>query len=200
MNKNNWNNDEILILCDNYSKSNYSELLSLFPSRTIDSIRVKAKRLKLKKDKETEFKNRSRAHKGDKNSMWGKISKIRGKKYDEYYGREKSKSIKLKLRINAARHKKTIPCYNKNACEYFNNLMKENSCFIKHDENGGEFYIKELGYYVDGYDSENNIVYEWDEKQHFRKGILRNKDIIRQNEIIDLLECDFIRIKESDIL
>lgn len=53
--------------------------------------------------------------------------------------------------------------------------MKDSNFFIQHAENFGEFYIKELGYYVDGYDKENNIVYEWDEKWHYKKGLLRDK-------------------------
>ena len=40
---------------------------------------------------------------------------------------------------------------------------------LRHAMNGGEYYIKELGYWVDGYDKENNIIYEFDEHQHFNK-------------------------------
>lgn len=92
------------------------------------------------------------------------------------------------------------PPYNVKACEYFNLLMEENNIYIQHALNGGEYHIKELGYWVDGYDVKNNIVYEFDEKHHFNKnGQLSNKDIERQNKIINHLNCNFVRIKWSDI-
>ena len=77
--------------------------------------------------------------------------------------------------------------------------MINNNIYIQHAMNGGEYYIKELGYWLDGYDKLNNIVYEYDEAFHFDKyGKLLEKDIIRQNEIIDFLKCKFIRIKYND--
>jgi len=63
--------------------------------------------------------------------------------------------------------------------------------------NGGEYHIKELGYWLDGYDKENNTVYEFDEKYHFDKnGNLSEYDLIRQQEIEHFLKCKFIRIKK----
>ena len=65
-----------------------------------------------------------------------------------------------------------------------------------HAENGGEYFIKELGYFVDAYDPINNVVLEVDERHHFdNKGKLKEKDIIRQKEITKILGCKFIRIK-----
>lgn len=95
-----------------------------------------------------------------------------------------------------ATYKKFHPPYNKNACVYFDKLMVENNIHIQHALNGGEYHIKELGYWVDGYDTENNTVYEYDEKHHFKNGKLKNKDIIRQQQITDHLNCKFIRITE----
>lgn len=92
--------------------------------------------------------------------------------------------------------KKFHPPYNKKGCEYFNKLMEETGIEIQHAENGGEFHIEELGYWVDGYDKENNTVYEWDEKSHYVNGELKEKDIIRQNNIEKFLNCKFIRIRE----
>jgi len=63
--------------------------------------------------------------------------------------------------------------------------------------NGGEYYIKELGCWLDGYDKVNNVAYEYDEKYHFDKdGNLKEKDIKRQKEIEKILKCKFIRIKD----
>jgi hypothetical protein len=68
---------------------------------------------------------------------------------------------------------------------------------LMHAENGGEFHIKELGYWVDGYSPAKNIVFEFDEKGHFDKnGLLKNRDQIRQKEIEEYLKCSFIRIRE----
>ena len=66
-----------------------------------------------------------------------------------------------------------------------------------HAENGGEFHIKELGYWVDGYSPSKNIVFEFDEPSHFDKnGLLKKRDQIRQKEIEQYLKCIFIRIRE----
>ena len=62
--------------------------------------------------------------------------------------------------------------------------------------NGGEFYIKELGYWLDGYDKENNVVYEFDEKYHDNQK-QKQKDMLRQQDIINHLKCNFIRIKDE---
>lgn len=75
--------------------------------------------------------------------------------------------------------------------------MLENNTFIQHALNGGEYHVKELGYWVDGYDRENNIVYEWDEKHHYDVyGNLLERDLNRQKEIEDYLKCRVIRIKQ----
>jgi hypothetical protein len=88
-----------------------------------------------------------------------------------------------------------IPNYNPKACILFDEISEKNNIHIQHAQNGGEYHIKELGYWVDGYDKENNVVYEFDEKYHETEK-QQKKDSIRQNEIIDHLNCEFIRIKE----
>lgn len=68
---------------------------------------------------------------------------------------------------------------------------------LQHAENGGEFYIEELGYWVDGYSKEHNIVFEYDEKHHFNEdGTYTDRDVRRQKEIENLLGCKFIRIAD----
>ena len=84
-----------------------------------------------------------------------------------------------------------IPSYNPKGCEIFDKISKEKGIHIQHAMNGGEYHIKELGYWVDGYVSINNVVYEFDEKYHKYQ---KENDIIRENEITNLLECEFIRI------
>lgn len=92
------------------------------------------------------------------------------------------------------------PMYNPNAISIIEHYGKENGYNFQHAENGGEFYIKELGYWVDGYDKENNIVIEFDEPHHFQNGQLKQKDIIRQEQIIKFLNCNFIRIKYDNTI
>ena len=102
-----------------------------------------------------------------------------------------------RIKINKLNDNQLYPNYNKEACLLFDKISKENSVFIQHAMNGGEIFIKELGYWVDGYDERNNVVYEYDENQHFDKnGKLKGKDVIRQKEIENLLECEFVRIKK----
>jgi hypothetical protein len=51
------------------------------------------------------------------------------------------------------------------------------------------------GYFVDGYDKKNNVVYEIDEKYHEKIKTLE-RDKKRQQNIINKLNCEFIRIKD----
>ena len=89
-----------------------------------------------------------------------------------------------------------VPNFNKNACFLFDKISQEKNINIKHALNGGEFQIKELGYWVDGYDEINNIVYEFYENSHFTKSKMK-KDLCRENEIKQFLKCDLIIIKEE---
>lgn len=66
----------------------------------------------------------------------------------------------------------------------------------------GLFGINEfkcIGYSLDFYSKKYNIVIEWDEEFHYKNDLLRNKDIIRQEKIINYLNCKFIRIREKFI-
>ena len=66
---------------------------------------------------------------------------------------------------------------------------------MQHALNGGEINV--VGYYLDAYDKDNNIVVEYDEKHHFNKdGTLKNKDIKRMNEIMNNLNCKFFRFND----
>jgi len=117
--------------------------------------------------------------------------------------RDYSKSI-LKMRKSAIKRierercngNQLIPAFNPNACKIIDQYGKKNGYNFQHAMNGGEFYIKELGYFVDGYDKNKNIIIEIDEPRHFDiKGNLHKKDINRQKEIEEFLKCKFIRLK-----
>jgi NUMOD3 motif len=129
-------------------------------------------------------KKMSEAHKGKKFIMSNEA-------------RKNVRLAKIKWVVNNKNNGLPIaPTFNKNACEIIDKYGKENNLNFKHAMNGGEFFIKELGYWVDGYDEKNNVVIEVDESHHFEdNGNLREKDIRRQKEIEELLKCIFIRIK-----
>lgn len=108
---------------------------------------------------------------------------------------------KRKIRLGTINYLSSIngqlfPRYNKNSIKIIEEYGKLHNFNFQHAENGGEFYIKELGYWVDGYDKENNVIIEIDECHHYDpNGNLKQKDLIRQYEIEKLLNCKFIRIK-----
>lgn len=85
--------------------------------------------------------------------------------------------------------------YNKASIAIIEKIGRENGWCFCHAENKGEFKTKN-GYFLDAYDPVKNIVLEYDEARHYKdatKNILIEKDIIRQNNIIDELHCDFYR-------
>jgi protein-arginine kinase activator protein McsA len=87
------------------------------------------------------------------------------------------------------------PCYNPKACKIIEEYGKQHGYNFQHAMNGGEYYIKELGYWVDGYDKEKNVVIEYQEKHH-NITYWKVRDKKRKNLIIQLLDCKFIEIKE----
>ena len=100
------------------------------------------------------------------------------------------KTIK-RIKKNKLNGNQLTPNFNLDACRLFDEIMNEKNIHIQHAKNGGEHHIKELGYWVDGFDKENNVVYEFDEKYHKYQ---TEKDLIRENEIKLFLKCEFIRI------
>lgn len=111
---------------------------------------------------------------------------------------------RLKLRLKQIEYIKDsifkggqiYPNYNKSAIKLIEEYGYRNDYNFQHAENGGEYYIEELGYWVDGYDKFKNVVLEFDEKHH---KYLIIKDEHRQNEIINHLKCKFIRLDENGI-
>ena len=90
------------------------------------------------------------------------------------------------------------PRYNVNACKYIDSINEQFGWQLQHALNGGEYEID--GYFVDGYDKALNIVFEYDEPKHYidvYNNILRDKDVIRQQSIIEKLHCIFYRYNEK---
>lgn len=86
------------------------------------------------------------------------------------------------------------PTYNKKSIPKISEYGNLNNLNLVHAENGGEFFIKELGYWLDAYDVEKNIVVEFNEKHHKYQ---KDKDENRRNEIIKYLKCKFIILNED---
>ena len=87
--------------------------------------------------------------------------------------------------------------YSKKACEYIDKLNEKNNWHLQHAENGGE--IECIGYFLDGYDKDLNIAFEYDEPTHYKdklNNILNDRDIQRQQNIINELQCEFWRYNE----
>jgi len=52
-----------------------------------------------------------------------------------------------------------------------------------------------IGYFLDGYDKTNNIVYEVNEEHHFDiDGNYNTKHIQRKNDIVEHLKCEWVDI------
>ena len=85
------------------------------------------------------------------------------------------------------------PCYNPNACILIEEYGKEHGFNFQHAENGGE--VRVIGYSLDGYDKEKNVVIEVDEPSHRWKV---EYDARRQKEIEEHLGCKFIRLKTKE--
>jgi hypothetical protein len=135
-----------------------------------------------------------------------KMSEIKLGKNNPMFERKISDDTRKKHRLSMIDYiKGTIkegkimhPNFSKKACIVFEKISKDKNIHIQHAMNGGEFFIEKLGYWLDGYDIENNVVYEYDEKHHYDlSGNLNEKDILRQSQIEDVLKCEFIRIKED---
>ena len=110
------------------------------------------------------------------------------------YGKHLSNQMKqrLSLKMREWRVNNGRVNYNPKACKYFDKLNEENGWNLQHALNGGE--VKIIGYSLDAYDSQLNIVIEYDEPRHFNlNGRLKEKDIKRMDEIKNHLKCDFYR-------
>lgn len=88
------------------------------------------------------------------------------------------------------------PNYNPKAIKIIEAYGKEHGLNFLHAENGGEFRIKKLGFWLDGYDPEKNVAIEFYEAHHKTQ---TEKDATRKQLIINELGCKFIELKEWDL-
>lgn len=116
-----------------------------------------------------------------------------------------TEETKLKMRLSTLSYLENLkgqlaPRYNKDSIPLIEEYGKKNGYKFMHAENGGEFYVSELGYFLDAYDPIANVALEIDESHHFNKdGELIKRDVVRQKQIEEKLGCTFIRIKYDRI-
>lgn len=111
----------------------------------------------------------------------------------------KRPEVRKKIRLGVIRYierckGRCTPRYNPVACRRIDEYGKLHGLTLQHAENGGEFYIKELGYWVDGYDKTHNVVVEYYEPHHNRRAL---QDEQRKQEIVNHLGCQFIELRAT---
>jgi hypothetical protein len=124
------------------------------------------------------------------------IHKQRLEHYNHWFGRKHTDSSKEKMRIVASTRmveNKWQPSFNIKACNIIENYGKKYGYNFQHAMNGGEYYITRLGYWVDGYDIEKNVVIEYYETAH---KYYIEKDEIRIQTIKNYLNCNVIILRE----
>lgn len=126
-----------------------------------------------------------------RNKMRDSILKIRNTdRYGEQF-KEKCRQNKAKQIVLGLGNK---PNYNKNACIFIDKLNFQFGWKLKHAESGGEEMIE--GFFVDGYDNEYNIVFEYDEPKHHTLS-QEKRDQLKEKIIIDKLNpTKFVRYSE----
>jgi len=138
-----------------------------------------------------------------------RMSKERSGKGNPMYGKHHSKKIKLiigkaskarirtphteetKKKLRESQLKKSIPNYNPDACRIIDKFGKKHGYMFQHAMNGGE--VRVIGYSLDGYDKEKNVVIEYYENVHRKRW---RKDLCRKRQIMKYLGCKFIELKE----
>lgn len=86
--------------------------------------------------------------------------------------------------------------YNKEACEFIENINLQKELHFQHQLNGGEVQVGP--YFLDGYDKERNLVFEYNEIGHYLKQEKIEKDTYRRNYIIKQLNCNFFIYNEKE--
>jgi very-short-patch-repair endonuclease len=130
------------------------------------------------------------------------ISQLKRTSVHGLLGKHHTNESKRKMRVMACKrviqlqrdNNGRINNIGKNEGQYFSKLEAELGWDgIYYEKSKKQFLIERLGYFVDYYDPTRNIVVEYDEYQHYRKGILREKDVRRMSNIKSYLGCRFLR-------
>ena len=116
-----------------------------------------------------------------------------------FYNKKHTELSKEKMRVATLKQKSKLYggiTYNPISCVFINDLNKTFGWNLRHALNEREEWI--AGYSLDGYDKENNIVFEYDEPYH-NKPKQKKKDLVRQQNIINRINpMMFIRYDERN--
>lgn len=166
----------------------------MFDEETLKKQREHIKNLKYwegknRKDFSKKYSGENHWHKGRNISQeWGeKISDGVEKSYEKIDGLREQRIEQISEFGG--------PAYNPEACKLIEEYGKKHGYDFQHAENGGEVYID--GYFVDGYDEEQNVVIEYYEKWHKRQ---REEDRKRKKEIIEATNCSFIEVYNKQFI
>ncbi len=206
-----------LILIEKYGK------IDGFKKHTEVINKISKTSIKLLSNLNNVDRSKLRGRNGSQNGMYNKnIKNVLLAKYGNEEGNLKIKNLSEKnsnSKKNKKRKPETItkirlakikriedkikkglnPRYNPIACNFIDKYGIDNNYNFQHAENGGEIYLKNIGYFLDGYDKIKNTVIEFYERFHYNIfGVLKEKEIRRENDIIKYLKCKFIRINAFD--
>ena len=107
-----------------------------------------------------------------------------GKKFSNEH-REKLREVRLG---------KVTPNFNPFACQKIDEYGKQHGYNFQHALNGGE--VRVVGYSLDGYDKEKNVVIEYYEPYHNRKSQIEHDRVRKENIIKSIKPIKFIELHE----
>lgn len=152
------------------------------------------------KEKIRTFMRKNKPNLGRKLSEETK-EKIRQSSIKKYINNPDLKKILRIKRIEQIKKNYGIskPNYNLQACNWFKFFDKVNDTNGRYAVyGGGEYYIKEIGYWPDYINFDKKLIIEWDEERHFIDNELKEKDVSRQKEIQNIFpDFEFIRIRKG---
>lgn len=128
-------------------------------------------------------------HCSESKDMTKKLSPDRQKVWKE----RNRASTRIRI-ANELFRKGKSPAYDIESIPVLDRFASEYGLHLQHAEHLGEKFIPELGYWLDGFDSEKNIVVEVDEPHHFYKHQLGQRDVRRHRELVETLQCSIYRI------
>lgn len=145
---------------------------------------------------EQQRKNISNSLKGRKLSREHR-QKIRDNGKATFKGKTHTEETKRKLRKSLSERKIKLgggANFNVKACELFEKLNNKLKLEGQHGLNGGEYYVKNEGYWLDFYSIKYNIAIEYYESYHYANQKQIDKDVIRIKRIEDALNTRVIII------
>lgn len=168
---------------------------------TIEKVRraKRGKRLNLSKEARA---RKVEAFSGKNNPMkkFEVVEKVVKKTKGQKRTSESKKKMRLsRIKVIQKQHGQVFPTYNFGACEFFKQFDIDFKTRGRYGTDGEEYYIKELGYWLDYINFDLNLIVEWDEEFHYNAdGSLKEKDIQRQKEIQAYFpDFRFVRIREK---